>query len=528
MSKYLRTAAATAISPPQSKPLNERQVQNSAGGFAFAVDDWKRLDRFLILGSEGGSYYASEQKLTTENIEAVKRCVASDGVRVVARIVEISDAGRAPKNDPALLALAWASAKGDDATRSKALNALPQVARISTHLFHYIAFVRQFRGWGRGLRRAVENWYATKSPEQFADQVTKYQQRDGWSHRDLMRLRHIVFTGSYQAVAKWVVKGELSEGLPKRIEGHVKLQSSKSPKEAATLIREYGLARESVPTELLNEAEVWAALLEKMPLTAMIRNLGNMGKCGLLKPMSEAAMTVATRLAEQESIRKARVHPIQLLIAAKTYESGHGLRGSGSWAVAPKVVDALDGAFYLAFQNIEPTGKRFYLGMDISGSMYGGTVAGIPGLTPAVASGAMAMVTVKSEENYYSAGFTDRMEKISLSPKQRLDDVVKVMRKMSERMGRTDCAQPMRDALAQKIEVDAFVIYTDNETWAGDMHPTVALQLYRNKMGISSKLIICGMVSDGFTIADPTDAGMLDVVGFDSATPQIISEFAKD
>lgn len=528
MSSYLRKAAASVTSPPQSKPLNERQVPNSAGGFAFAVDDWKRLDRFLILGSEGGSYYAYEQKLTVENIEAVKRCVASDGARTVARIVEISDAGRAPKNDPALLALAWASAKGDDATRSKALDALPQVARISTHLFHYIAFVRQFRGWGRGLRRAIENWYTMKSPEQLADQVTKYQQRDGWSHRDLMRLRHIVFSGPYQAVAKWVVKGELSEGLPKRIEGHVKLQASKNATEAAALIQEYGLVRESVPTELLNEPEVWAALLEKMPLTAMIRNLGNMSKCGLLKPMSEAAKTVATRLAEQESIRKARVHPIQLLIAAKTYESGHGLRGSGSWVVVPKIVDALDSAFYLAFQNIEPTGKRFYLGMDISGSMYDGSVAGIPGLTPAIASGAMAMVTVKSEENYYSAGFTSRMEKIALSPKQRLDDVLKVMHKMSRRMGSTDCAMPMRDALAQKLEVDTFVIYTDSETWFGDMHPTVALQLYRDKMGIPSKLIVCGMVANNFTIADPADAGMLDVVGFDTATPQVISEFSKD
>ena len=35
------------------------------------------------------------------------------------------------------------------------------------------------------------------------------------------------------------------------------------------------------------------------------------------------------------------------------------------------------------------------------------------------------------------------------------------------------------------------------------------------------------MVSNGFTIADPNDAGMLDVVGFDTATPQLMSEFAR-
>src|ERR1700687_3536709 len=123
--RYLKNAVSSVVTPPQSQPLNERSVKNAAGGYSFAVDDWQRFDRFLILGSEGGSYDATEHELTGKNIETVKRCVAADGLRAVKRIVEISDAGRAPKNDPALLALAYASAKGDDKTRSAALAALP-------------------------------------------------------------------------------------------------------------------------------------------------------------------------------------------------------------------------------------------------------------------------------------------------------------------------------------------------------------------------------------------------------------------
>lgn len=90
---YLKRAAAAVETPPQSEPLNERQVQNSAGGYAFPVSIWTQLDRFLILGSEGGSYYATEQKLTVENVKIVAKCVKEDGLRTVARIVEISDAG---------------------------------------------------------------------------------------------------------------------------------------------------------------------------------------------------------------------------------------------------------------------------------------------------------------------------------------------------------------------------------------------------------------------------------------------------
>ena len=73
---------------PQSAPIpGTSQVRNDNAGYVWAVDDWTRLDRFLILGSEGGSYYASERKLTRDNAEAVLRCIAADGARVVARIV---------------------------------------------------------------------------------------------------------------------------------------------------------------------------------------------------------------------------------------------------------------------------------------------------------------------------------------------------------------------------------------------------------------------------------------------------------
>src|SRR5262249_29251188 len=147
---------------PQSAPL-PGQIQNSARGFSWELDDWARLRRFLILGSQGGSYYAGEWKLTRENADALARCVAADGARAVATIVEISQAGRAPKNDPAVFALALAAGAADEATRRAALAALPRVCRTSTHLFQFVTFVEGFRGWGRGLRRAVGDWYASRS-----------------------------------------------------------------------------------------------------------------------------------------------------------------------------------------------------------------------------------------------------------------------------------------------------------------------------------------------------------------------------
>lgn len=50
---------------------------------------------------------------------------------------------------------------------------------------------------------------------------------------------------------------------------------------------------------------------------------------------------------------------------------------------------------------------------------------------------------------------------------------------------------------------------------------------YGKSMLIDAWLVVVGMTATEFTIADPTDRGMLDVVGFDTATPEMISQFAS-
>jgi hypothetical protein len=141
---------------PQSQPIpGSTQVANSAGGYSWEVDDWTRLDRFLILGAEGGTYYIGERDLVKQNHDAIVRCIKADGVRAVNRIVEISDSGRAPKNDPAIFALALVATHGSPEAKGLALQNLAKVCRIGTHLFHFAEYVNALRGWGRGLRNAV-------------------------------------------------------------------------------------------------------------------------------------------------------------------------------------------------------------------------------------------------------------------------------------------------------------------------------------------------------------------------------------
>src|SRR5262249_10368963 len=77
---------------PQSAPIPGREpamVPNRAGGWAFEIDEWARLDRFLILGTEGSTYYAGEREMTAENVGNLRACIAQDGPRVVARVLAL-------------------------------------------------------------------------------------------------------------------------------------------------------------------------------------------------------------------------------------------------------------------------------------------------------------------------------------------------------------------------------------------------------------------------------------------------------
>lgn len=515
---------------PQSQPIPGKiMVPNSAGGFAFAVDDWTRLHRFLVLGSEGGSYYASERDLTIQNAECVRRCLESDALRTVKEIVAVSEAGRAPKNSPAIFSLAMGCAIGN--AKSEAMAAIPLVCRTGTHLFEFVECVEKFRGWGRSLRHAVGAWYNGKSPRDLGYQVAKYQQRNGWSHHDVLHKCHAApASAEHNAVFSYVKSGS-GESLPVPIMAMEEAKRATDAKQIAQLVREHDLVRECIPTQFLNSLDVWSALLDKMPMHAMLRNLGKMACVGLTAPMSEATRLIAGRLTDEAAVRKSRMHPLAILLALTTYRAGRGFRGELSWNADSNIVDALDKAFYLSFGNVEATGKRWLLGLDVSGSM--SSPVSNSHLSCRDATAALAMVTVQAEPFTHCVGFTGSggysrgntaCTPLPFGKRQSLADAVRTVSGLS--FGSTDCSLPMQYAHQNKIDVDVFVVLTDNETWRGSIHPCQALQAYRDVTGIPAKLIVVGMASNGFTIADPNDAGMMDVVGFDTSVPQVMADFA--
>jgi 60 kDa SS-A/Ro ribonucleoprotein len=516
-------------------------VPNNAGGFTFSLDAEGRLLRFLILGADAPTYYASKEGHFKQAYEGVLKAISTLGPRAVEVIADVSERGRAPKQDAAVFALALAVARGDAATRAAAIAALPRVCRIPTHLFSFLSDLKALGGktGGRALRRALQQWYLSKPAEQVAYHMVKYRQRGGWTHRDVLRL--------CKPPGGDTPHGELfawATGKNVRLSGrldHMKiLNGARVARDAGPtgsldrIVTTWGLPHEAVPdTRLSGEGadKVWRALLRSgggMPLTALLRNLGRMTAAGTFRglgPDVEETAYVCGRLMDKDALRAARVHPLAVLTALRTYERGYGVRGALSWEPNADIISALGEAFVRSFEAVEATGLRHCVGLDVSGSMTYGDIAGVPGLTPREASAALTLMWAKTEQNCLVKGFSTTLTDLTHDFKEGTLGSVCV-RVDGMPFGATAPSLLIEDALKSRTLVDVFVVLTDNEVNAGK-HPKAVLDEYRRQVNPNAKLVVVGMTATEFTLADPNDPGMLDVVGFDTAGPAVIAGFAK-
>jgi 60 kDa SS-A/Ro ribonucleoprotein len=530
--------------------------RNNAGGGCFVVDDKQRVLRYLILGTEKGTYYVSPVEHSADNYESLLRLMETgQGVDAVKIIEEVSVSGRASKQTPTMTALAICCILGDKETKTAANKAVQKVCRIPTHFFEWIDKCEQVArtmkddkstGWGKAHRKAVHNWYHNHkggSAKALAYSVSKYPKRGGWSHLDCLRLSHsIPSTSGHAVVYAYIVKGldkakEIANSDSSDVVNFLTAveEVKEMGKPGVTnidsliprvieLIREHGLVREHLPTIFLNSISIWTTLLENMPIGALIRSLSKLTSIGVISEKTLETQIIVERLNNQELLHKGRIHPIAVLQAERNYRSGRGEKGSLTWKPVNAVSDALDKAFELSFASVVPANKRFLLGIDVSGSMTWGNVCG-GSLNPHEASAAMAVVTMRTEPQCTAMMFSDTFTPLPITKETSLEDAIRCTQHSS--FGATDCALPMTYAMEKNMEVDVFVVYTDSETYYGNVHPCEALRRYRSRMGIpDAKLIVVGMVSNGFTIADPSDPGMLDVVGFDSSAPSAMSNFA--
>jgi len=502
-------------------------VENNTGGFVHVVSRDVQLRRFLIIGSEGGTYYVGEKKLTKENAKNIRKMIENGGAKnVIDSAVEVSDKGLALWNDPAIFALALVMTHGTTEDKIYAVEKASKIIRTGTHQLTLASYLKDMRGYGRSVREILNGFYINNTPAKTAYQCVKYQNRNGFTHRDIFRLTHIKPTEEFDSLFKWVVKGEKDKAIKDFpiIEGFEKAKMAKTESEISLLIHDFRLEREMIPSEFLNKPKVQEALLCNMKLHAILRNLAGFTASGFLTEANFSALQYIEDQFTEENIKKSRMHPIAILDAMNIYSSGHGMKGSLVWRPIKRIVNMLDDAFYTAFHSVETTGKRIMMALDISGSMTSGNTMGTS-LTPRQISAAMAMVTFQKERNIIIKGFSSGLIDMDFGRKDSLESVMGYINSLSAVY--TNIGLPIEYALKARIPIDTFIIYTDSEVNSG-RKPDQLIREYRKQMGMpDTKFIVCATTATKYSVADPDDPNMLDVCGFSSDTPQVLGGFMK-
>ena len=470
MTAQAAQAAVIRNAVPQWFRIDPDQVPNNAGGFVWQISDREQVIRYLIIGSEGGNYYQTPQQVSSTAASCVLRMTRTpDNFKwLIDTIRDVSISGRAAKQEPTLLALATAIVFAPTpTTKTEALNAVKDCVRILTHMYLLIGYIKIFSkaghptltvagernpppvtgsGIGRGIRRVFGEYFYSRSGIEIANLITKYQNREGWTIKDVLTLIHInpsqmkddggrlaidhVFNTKEdfeQILAAAPQSTEPTKTLFNAIkEIHTIVLRSASAQQQeldriAHLINQVGLCREQLPSQLFKHKKVWEALLTSkgangkgkgMPLTALIRNLGKLStaEIGIITPTTttptptpSSVTAICDRITDAQDIKHSRIHPYTILVAMLTYQNGQGDKGSLKWTPNTQVIAALDKAFKLAFQNITPTGKRIKIALDVSGSMSSAFCTGSPVVNCATGSVAMMITTLYAERRTASA-----------------------------------------------------------------------------------------------------------------------------
>jgi 60 kDa SS-A/Ro ribonucleoprotein len=547
LSTLKNAGSAKTVSQDVSLKVRKDQVKNDDGVYVFSIDSMSRIHRFLISGVSS-NFYRPATQLSQEMIDTLNSLTPEQELQAVKMACDISSQGRASKNEYAIYTIAYLMCKGHEDTRKACEAAVGVVCRTGTHILQLADCIKSIGGWSKLRRRAVASWYLSKPVDKLTYQLVKYANRGGWTHRDVMRQIHLKSEGERAQVINYAVNaGRTDEGGNdkythkagnKLLDAVIAIKSASTLESVLKLIIENELPHEVVPSDYKNNPCVQYALLQNMPYMAMVRNLASYSKSGLLADsksvtlpanvaqlldvrnsadMSDKAEKhVLATIADNDKLRKSRIHPMHLLLALSTYESGHGVNSNSTWSVNGRIVRALNAAFLASIKMQDKLDKSVLVGLDVSPSMQSARVLDTH-ITAAMASAAFSLSLDGAFERVEYGKFASRgFEQLTIKS----SSVIDVTREFSQAdWDGTNLCLPIEYAIEQFHKTgrvyDSIIIMTDNDTNSGG-HVYQRMNFYRNLTKTACRFVVLAFSASNFTVADPNDALSMDFPGLDA------------
>ncbi|XP_071541187.1 RNA-binding protein RO60-like isoform X2 [Panulirus ornatus] len=493
-----------------------------------------------------------------------------------------------------VLCLAVASKQSDQKKLVMDAHSAVRELCTSTHLFFLFIQISKMiskqtghSGWGRGLRRAVNEWYLSWEPRRLALEVTRHSSAYGWTHRDIIRLAHLklremplgtqvvlhyVFMGLEKTVQEYVGKDNTSElleliqvldkdGHPE--DGEKSWNVDQVINKVNKLHELYGgLTLDDVPSQSLKSAEVWSHMLDKLEGESAVASVNRMAKANLLNPSSDTNHALSSKLVDRlthSDHTSGCITPTQVLMALHAYEHptsyfaryvGDAIgkpfekkftKGGASKSprapgkipskkttkINPQVVDALHSLISASAKNIEKTSRKLGICVDVRGSMGTSHVwTGNPEGKGEVTGHEGAAVTVLS---LTSGGTSPAATTLAFSGNSlaeiKLPEGITLLQLIDKFKETVIGEVNVESALnwAREKEAVTMVILTHKLDQQAISAATQTLQQLNEKNNTHIRLVLCGFGTKHLH-TQRTDNFLL-VLGFDQRTPSIIRAF---
>ncbi|KAK2579568.1 hypothetical protein KPH14_010864 [Odynerus spinipes] len=530
------------------------------------------LTRFLYVGDESpvyfpknvlvGDYFSDIDVLSIEALATYDK----EELMPIEIITKAFESNLVPHPETLIFALAvCCKQKFSKNLRCAAYAAVEKICLTPEHFILFIKFITQVskytsvlnnkptRGWGHGLRKAVNNWYLSKEPLELVKCVTRCKSRYGWKHKDIIKLSHPhPDTSEQKVILKYIMHGleetkkafDNNPDVKELIEYIQKVEDFKHCEDetkAASLLEKYEFTLDHVPGHMLKSTEVWNSLILSMDLHTLLNNLQRIHNLGLLNPDNPAVEKIIDEITNEERLSRDNIHPIFVYITLKNYENcgkvlsyvKRKMKGQAKKLLAPpskpntKIINALYQAFDLSIMNLKPTGLRYMITINNDEEMWYTDTLHSGNINGAEAGYLIAYSLSCCEKNVTVAAFdVVDLHIINLNQSTHFPSVMK-LHKPTPNNG-IHLNNPIAWALKKHNQYDVFINVIDRIVDDVD-EVEKNFSLYRDKMNLPhAKLINCFVCSSSCQAKTTfCHRNILEIYGFDATVPMVIQAFSK-
>ncbi len=458
--------------------------------------------RFLLTGCDSGVYRADRFLPAPERAQTFVRALEAAGPETFQELTSFSNAR--PETRLFALALAASPRFASPDTVSLALAALPSVAAKARDLVSFAAYAASLRGWGRGLRSAVADWYCVQNANELVAQILWRPAKYISQHRALLRRAHPKSRDAAQnALFQWIANGGrpghlASPGSLRLVDGFARIAGAETEREAVQCIEDYRLQPSQVPKRWKSSPRIWEALFDHMTYRQLLRHLPVMTSSGLLGRGSEYTALAVARLADRRRVRTASIQPLRAIQAMRLYRTATA-------RPVESIFDALDETFHLSLANVAAIGKRVLVAVDATGSMQATPTWGMPEVPAALSAAALGLSFAHACGRHCVPVAFHRQAR----PLQRFDTksvLTDALNEVRATPSRSDAVSVIRYAVENRIPADAFVVLTDR---IESTSLAEAFDRYREKTNAEAKLVLVTLAGGESGVVADTDSTLV-------------------